>query len=244
ARSKRLSRKAGQVRLPPEPEPVRCALPESKVSQVRLGRLSRSRVRRALSCLEPKAGQVRPWLPEPGKPSGALSRPEPKAGQVCAAVESMHNHEPPYAHFDLKPANVLISHHGRILVEAGEADNTSAPTPQIADERGWEPLWGSEVAAATAPSSRSSSEGHLDAVVMDLGSARPARVRVSDRTTAMRVQEDAERFASAPYRAPELWDVRTHCDLDERVDVWSLGCMLYTMMCHESPFERALNHAG
>lgn len=69
--------------------------------------------------------------------------------QVCAAVECMHNHQPPYAHFDLKPANVLISHHGRVLAETDEADKTSAPTPQIADERGWEPLWGSDVAAAT-----------------------------------------------------------------------------------------------
>lgn len=96
----------------------------------------------------------------------------------------------------------------------------------------------------TAQPSRSVNEGHLAAVLMDLGSARPARIKISDRTIAMRVQEDAERFASAPYRAPELWDVRTHSDLDERVDVWSLGCMLYTIICHESPFERALNHAG
>ena len=39
-------------------------------------------------------------------------------------------------------------------------------------------------------------------------------------------QEDAEAHCTAPYRAPELFDVPSHCTIDERVDVWSLGCLL------------------
>ena len=31
---------------------------------------------------------------------------------------------------------------------------------------------------------------------------------------------------TAPYKAPELFDVPSECDLDERVDIWSLGCLL------------------
>jgi serine/threonine kinase 16 len=27
-----------------------------------------------------------------------------------------------------------------------------------------------------------------------------------------------------PYRAPELFDVKTDAVLDEKVDIWSLGC--------------------
>ena len=37
------------------------------------------------------------------------------------------------------------------------------------------------------------------------------------------VQEEAERVCTAPYRAPELFDVASKCTIDERVDVWSLG---------------------
>ena len=31
---------------------------------------------------------------------------------------------------------------------------------------------------------------------------------------------------TAPYKAPELFDVPSQCTIDERVDVWSLGCLL------------------
>lgn len=40
-----------------------------------------------------------------------------------------------------------------------------------------------------------------------------------------------------PFRAPELFDVRTGSDLTEAVDIWSLGCTLYAMAYGTSPFE-------
>ena len=50
-----------------------------------------------------------------------------------------------------------------------------------------------------------------------------------------------------PYRAPELFDVKTGKMLDEKVDIWvrvlrfrltqSLGCTLYAVAYGHSPFE-------
>ncbi|KAL0065228.1 Serine/threonine-protein kinase env7 [Marasmius tenuissimus] len=39
------------------------------------------------------------------------------------------------------------------------------------------------------------------------------------------------------YRAPELFDVKTGISLDEKVDIWSLGCTLFALAYSHSPFE-------
>jgi serine/threonine kinase 16 len=44
------------------------------------------------------------------------------------------------------------------------------------------------------------------------------------------------------YRAPELHQVRTYSSLDEKTDVWSLGCILYFMVFGESPFAGVQRH--
>ncbi|XP_062102968.1 protein kinase domain-containing protein ppk38-like [Humulus lupulus] len=105
--------------------------------------------------------------------------------QLCARLEHMHNLDPPYAHNDVKPGNVLITH-----------------------GKGQPPL----------------------AILMDFGSARPARRHIQSRSKALQLQEWASEHCSAPFRAPELWDCPSNADIDERTDIWSLGCTLYAIM--------------
>ncbi|KAI4340171.1 hypothetical protein MLD38_025034 [Melastoma candidum] len=56
--------------------------------------------------------------------------------------------------------------------------------------------------------------------------------------------EWASEHCSAPYRAPELWDCPSQADIDERTDIWSVGCTLYAIMYGVSPFEYALGESG
>ncbi|KAG0567466.1 hypothetical protein M758_7G141500 [Ceratodon purpureus] len=119
--------------------------------------------------------------------------------QICAGLKHMHSHDPPYAHNDLKPGNVLLT--------------LPKNQPPVA-------------------------------VIMDFGSAGPARRELQNRKEAMAVQEWAAQHCTAPYRAPELWDPPSESSLDERTDIWALGCTLYALMYGLSPFEYTLAEQG
>lgn len=76
-------------------------------------------------------------------------------------------------------------------------------------------------------------------VLMDFGSMGPAVVEITNMSQAQTLQDLAAERCSMPYRAPELFNVNSHCTIDDRIDIWSLGCTLYAMCFHESPFDRA-----
>ncbi|KAF8981491.1 hypothetical protein BGZ46_002705 [Entomortierella lignicola] len=82
-------------------------------------------------------------------------------------------------------------------------------------------------------------------VLMDFGSMARARVKIQTRQQALYEQDIAAEKCSMPYRAPELFDVKTGSTLDEKVDIWSLGCTLYAMAYGTSPFEtNQINQGG
>lgn len=74
-------------------------------------------------------------------------------------------------------------------------------------------------------------------IIMDLGSTSPAIVRISNNTEACRIQEFASEMCTMPYRAPELFNVESNTVIDQRTDIWSLGCLLFAMCYYKSPFD-------
>ncbi|KAK7033383.1 Pkinase-domain-containing protein [Favolaschia claudopus] len=74
-------------------------------------------------------------------------------------------------------------------------------------------------------------------ILMDFGSTIKARVEIANRSQALVQQDIAAEQSTMAYRAPELYDVKTDTTLDEKVDIWSLGCTLFAMAYSHSPFE-------
>ena len=74
-------------------------------------------------------------------------------------------------------------------------------------------------------------------ILMDFGSTMKARVKVENRSQALLQQDIAAEQSTMAYRAPELFDVKTGVTLDEKVDIWSLGCTLFALAYSHSPFE-------
>lgn len=79
--------------------------------------------------------------------------------------------------------------------------------------------------------------GDGSAIIMDLGSASTAKVRVETHAQAQQLQDMAAERCSITYRPPELFQVASKCDIDERTDIWSLGCVLYAICYYKSPFD-------
>jgi serine/threonine kinase 16 len=84
----------------------------------------------------------------------------------------------------------------------------------------------------------------LTPILMDLGSLAPAPTPITSRSQAIAVQDEAGEHSTMPYRAPELFDVKTGSVIDTKVDIWSVGCTLYACLVGKSPFEARSDETG
>jgi serine/threonine kinase 16 len=88
------------------------------------------------------------------------------------------------------------------------------------------------------------SDSGTQPIVMDLGSLAPSPTPITSRAMALQVQDQAAEHSTMPYRAPELFDVKTGTTIDGKVDIWSLGCTLYACLVGKSPFEARSEETG
>jgi len=81
-------------------------------------------------------------------------------------------------------------------------------------------------------------------IIMDLGSIAESPIAITSRSLAIATQDVAAEHSTMPYRAPELFDVKTGTIIDTKVDIWSLGCTLYACLVGKSPFEMRSDETG
>lgn len=77
----------------------------------------------------------------------------------------------------------------------------------------------------------------MEPILVDLGSCTEAREQICGQHEAQRLQDQAEERCSIVYRAPELFNVQSYCMIDERTDIWSLGCVLYAICFFKCPYD-------
>ncbi len=88
------------------------------------------------------------------------------------------------------------------------------------------------------------SDSGADPILMDLGSVAVSPLPITSRSLAIATQDTAAEHSTMPYRAPELFDVKTGTVVDTKVDIWSLGCTLYACLVGKSPFEMRSDETG
>ncbi len=71
----------------------------------------------------------------------------------------------------------------------------------------------------------------------DFGSVSEHRGIIADKSDRAEQEDAILRYTTPHFRAPEMIDLYSGQPLDERTDVWALGCMLYGIAYFSHPFQ-------
>lgn len=75
----------------------------------------------------------------------------------------------------------------------------------------------------------------------DFGSATTKTFQPTDSRSIGRIGDELNRYTTPAYRSPEMLDLWQKHKIDEKVDIWALGCLLYRICFFVHPFDDGTN---
>ncbi|VDN02505.1 unnamed protein product [Thelazia callipaeda] len=74
-------------------------------------------------------------------------------------------------------------------------------------------------------------------ILMDFGSCFECPIIINNGKESRLQLDEAGELCSMPYRAPELFVCEVGSIIDQSVDIWALGCLLFALCFFRSPFD-------
>ncbi|CBZ54621.1 hypothetical protein NCLIV_050490 [Neospora caninum Liverpool] len=150
--------------------------------------------------------------------------------EITAGLAHLHSQPLPVAHRDLKIENVLCCPRASSDRRGDRQDKREDKREDNRD-------------AGTGERSGESVEGAtpLDFCfkLCDFGSSHTRQVDTAhcSREELLRTEDEIERNTTLMYRPPEMVDVYRRFLIGPQVDMWMLGCILYTLCFYRHPFQ-------
>lgn len=186
---------------------------------------------------------------------------------VCKALRAMHEYRGPVERMEMGADDTAPNgrrggtrgkrteeqeedEQERPLMEAEGSIAASAPggKTQSYSHRDIKPGTSFKLSLVTAPANATGNimidDTGSTPILMDLGSVAASPIAVTSQSMALQIQDTAAEHSTMPYRAPELFDVRTGAVVDGKADIWSMGCTLYACLVGKSPFEMRSDETG